>query len=266
MWIHPQSLSVEKSVAPAAWVSEGLRPWGRSFTERTPTVASLVPAVFESYARILHPVRVPYGQDPVLWKSIAERNKKTAHPLMQFNCIDGFPIQAGSPGTRDVEPGVGSLEENCFHALVEVLSNYTSTAESCWFCLWDGFGNLSPGGSARLVSISEFGREPKASSNTVEQPDYVESPRVETSHREYILFSGELDAASGFLEFPMGQSPNIWWPDDRAWCVATEIDLQSTYVGGPVACIRAILDNPKLEAFPANPEDRVDSGSDTINC
>ena len=64
----------------------------------------------------------------------------------------------------------------------------------------------------------------------------------------------------------MGQSPNIWWPDDRAWCVATEIDLQSTYVGGPVACIRAILDNPNLEAYPVNPEDRADFGSDTINC
>ena len=185
---------------------------------------------------------------------------------MQFNYIDGFPIQDGRPGTRDVEPGVGSLEENCFHTLTGVLSNYTSTVENCWFCLWDGFGNLKPGSSVRLASISTFGRESKTSSNPGEQPDYVESPRVETSHRKYILFSGELGAASAFLEFPMGQSPNIWWPDDRGWCVATEIDLQSTYVGGSAACIEAVLNRPALEAFPVNPDDRVDFGSDTINC
>jgi hypothetical protein len=28
--------------------------------------------------------------------------------------------------------------------------------------------------------------------------------------------------------------PNPWWPEDRAWCVATEIDLPYTYVGGPL--------------------------------
>ena len=27
--------------------------------------------------------------------------------------------------------------------------------------------------------------------------------------------------------------PNLWWPDDRAWCVASEIDLDYTLVGGP---------------------------------
>ena len=30
----------------------------------------------------------------------------------------------------------------------------------------------------------------------------------------------------------LGHSPSIWWPEDRAWCVATDIDLFDTYVGG----------------------------------
>lgn len=231
-----------------------------------PTVASLIPAVFESYARILHPVGVPAGQGPVSWKSIAEGNGKTAHPLMQFSCIGSATVGESRPGAREIEPGVGYLEETRFHALTGVLSNYTSTPENCWYCLWDGFGNLSPGGSVGLASVSGFGREPTIPAAAVEQPDYVESPRVETEHRDYILFSGELAAASEFLKYPMRQSPNIWWPDDRAWCVATDIDLQSTYVGGPAGCIDAVLDNPALEAFPADPEDRVDFGSDTINC
>jgi hypothetical protein len=46
---------------------------------------------------------------------------------------------------------------------------------------------------------------------------------------------------------------NLWWPDDRAWCVATEIDLAWTYVGGPAALIGDVLANPHLEAQPASP-------------
>ena len=26
--------------------------------------------------------------------------------------------------------------------------------------------------------------------------------------------------------------PNLWWPADRAWRVASDIDLPSTYLGG----------------------------------
>lgn len=34
---------------------------------------------------------------------------------------------------------------------------------------------------------------------------------------------------------------------DHAWCVATEIDLDSTYVGGSEACIEELLANSELE-------------------
>ena len=50
-------------------------------------------------------------------------------------------------------------------------------------------------------------------------------------------------------------SPNLWWPDDRAWCVATEIDLAWTYVGGSGALISDVLASPSLEAQPAAPDD-----------
>jgi hypothetical protein len=61
------------------------------------------------------------------------------------------------------------------------------------------------------------------------------------------------------------QSPNIWWPEDRAWCVATEIDSFDTYVGGNEACIERILACRGLEALPATIEARFDLRADTIN-
>ena len=44
---------------------------------------------------------------------------------------------------------------------------------------------------------------------------------------------------------------------DRAWCVASEIDLPWTYVGGPCGLIDAILADDRIEALPAAPDDRV---------
>jgi hypothetical protein len=47
--------------------------------------------------------------------------------------------------------------------------------------------------------------------------------------------------------------------------VATEIDLDSTYVGGTEECLTRILTDPVLETLPAQLEDRVDLGADDIN-
>jgi hypothetical protein len=44
------------------------------------------------------------------------------------------------------------------------------------------------------------------------------------------------------------QSAMLWWPDDRAWCVSTEIDFSWTYVGGSQNCIAEVLNDPLLEA------------------
>jgi hypothetical protein len=63
----------------------------------------------------------------------------------------------------------------------------------------------------------------------------------------------------------LDDGPQIWWPDDRAWCVATEIDLDSTYVGGSRAFIERLMGEPELEVMPAVLDDRVDLGADTIN-
>jgi hypothetical protein len=42
---------------------------------------------------------------------------------------------------------------------------------------------------------------------------------------------------------------SCWWPEDRAWCVATEIDFTWTYVGGTRECIQQVIDDPELEAL-----------------
>jgi hypothetical protein len=60
-------------------------------------------------------------------------------------------------------------------------------------------------------------------------------------------------------------SCNLWWPDDHAWCVATEIDLDSTYVGASEACIEELLANSELEVARLDLGAGVTADSDTLN-
>jgi hypothetical protein len=125
-----------------------------------------------------------------------------------------------------------------------VLQQRTTTADDCFYAVWDGFGGLSvPSADIATITITMAGA------------------------RTMRLLRGPLaDAASVSMESPpFEQSPSLWWPADRAWCVATDVDLMSTYIGANGDCTQAILAEPSLETWQVHPADRVDSESDTYN-
>ena len=57
----------------------------------------------------------------------------------------------------------------------------------------------------------------------------------------------------------------MWWPDDRAWFVSTEIDFMWTYVAGSRECVDDVLGDSVLEALPSAPHHRFTYDSDEIN-
>ena len=61
------------------------------------------------------------------------------------------------------------------------------------------------------------------------------------------------------------QSPNLLWPADRAWFLATEIDFDSTLVAGDTDFIADVLACPALESWQVHPHDSLASDGDTIN-
>ncbi len=95
----------------------------------------------------------------------------------------------------------------------------------------------------------------------------LDGPRLRLPGRDYLLFTGTLPAAAsmGWHAAPecfVPQSPNLFWPHDRSWCVATEIDLDSTVVAGTNELVRAVLAAPGLEAWPVAADDSLSSDSD----
>lgn len=58
--------------------------------------------------------------------------------------------------------------------------------------------------------------------------------------RRYVLLRGPVEAATQLPdpgEPGSFRRPDLWWPDDRRWFVATDTDFWSLYVGGDEAMI-----------------------------
>jgi hypothetical protein len=79
----------------------------------------------------------------------------------------------------------------------------------------------------------------------------------------YVIY-GSIDDATEPFGIP-GRTANLWWAGDREWCVATDIDLMTTYVGASTHCIAAILNSDVLEALPVTSDQRVTWDADTVN-
>jgi hypothetical protein len=233
---------------PHAWITEALHP----FAEHR--VTSLIPPVFDAYARVFHPaVRYsddelfgidtddePADDEDVTWAEVAAFNGRRAHPAMEWASITGSWAFRGSddqPGMWNDAPAEGHLPVSVATRLAAVLARHTTTPADCWFGIWDGFGH-SPTTDETLALTS----------------------------REYWLLRGPIDlAATNLGEEPAEQSANLWWPADRAWFVATDIDLMTTYVGGSAACIAALLAADGLEAAQVAADQRTTWDADTVN-
>lgn len=93
--------------------------------------------------------------------------------------------------------------------------------------------------------------------------DISRGPRLKLPGRDHVLFSGGaaeladptwvLDApwrdrvAEEYGAPPAAQAPSILWPDDRAWVMVTEVDVDSTIVAGTPDLVRAMLRESALE-------------------
>ena len=227
--LHPSA-----EVTAADWLGPRLRRFGSA-------VAGVVPDRFPAYVRILHPARGPDGR-PVRWAEVAAWSGRTMHRLAQFHAISRpAAAPAGPAPWNDEDPPDGNLPAELLRILCGVLAEHTGTTESCWFCLWNGYGWLYGSPWAGIMGRREPIAVPPAFPAEV-----LDGPRVRLPGRDYLLFAGSLAAAPelGWAD-PYGsfvpQSPNLFWPQDHAWCVATEIDLFCTLVAGSEALAQALV-------------------------
>jgi hypothetical protein len=219
------------------WIRDGVLPF-EAFA-----VGSLVPVVFESYGRILHPA---WGRDgaPVRWETVARWSGRTVHPLAEFE-----RLAAPRPEVVDAAPFMrrpvdGALPSDALDALQELLAAHTATPDASCVGVWEGIGWIEPWRSRTgLLSLQE---------------------------RRHVIFRGPLEALDelgwtssdgGFIR----EAPSVIWPADRAWFVSSDVDQDSTFLGGPRGLLDALVADDRLEAWPVSPTDPITAGSDSIN-
>ena len=236
------------AVEEADWIAASLAPAEQRL------VASVVPQGFAAYARLLHPAHyvMAKGARTVRWREIAGWSGVPLHPDSQFHSIALPPQPPRAPAPWNSQgPERGSLDAADAEALVDLLAEHTTTPAACLFCLWDGWG-WDTAMYAALPGDAALPEEPQIPLRDPVPAEVRYGPRVRLPGRDYLLYTGPIDAALAFTG-PTGQTPNLWWPADRAWCVASEVDLCWTYVGGSVQLIEDLLADPALEALPAVP-------------
>lgn len=254
-----EELRPQDQVDSAAWVSQSLA----STHDR---VSGLVPSGFDGYARILHRATGPDGS-PTRWGRVARAENRQVHALAQFAQVARRAAYDSSSnlGWPGENPTRGSLDEDQLHALLEVLIQCSNPDAECILLLWEGWGNLP----------TRWKQPPN---------------RATQSSREYFIFRARLDQVEDVsVHFALPQpvleqstdlmrlatapqrslhnvqSPNQWWPIDKSWFVATEVDQDSTVVGGPSFLIRQIAAHPILESYPILFNDYLGSDSDRTN-
>ncbi|MEO8829205.1 hypothetical protein [Lapillicoccus sp.] len=267
------ALVPDSRVEEADWFSDALAGFGGR-------VEQVLPGTYPAYARILHPANGG-GAVPSRWSEVAASVGTVVHPLAQFGALARRESshRLGAPGWDGQNPFEGSLGIHELTILCGILAETTQPGERCWATVWEGWGTLP----------------------TIWQDRF---PRIVQPYRAYFLFERRLDeivdlaAELGRLYLPSRssahlvdvgtdadaarseppapaeptpevvlhvQSPSQWWPASRDWCVATEIDFDSTLVGGSESLVQRILDDGRLEAFPVSPTDDLGSGGDTVN-
>jgi hypothetical protein len=218
------------------WIAANRRPFSNF------AVGSLVPVVFEGYARVLHPAWASPGV-PVRWETVATWAGRRIHSLAQWDFLFRPKGEPSGPAPFIAHPDTNGLPPRQLAALCELLATHTSTPELCFVGVWEGYGWHDA---------------------------WSASPLLRLDQRTFLVRQGPLGLALAVGRGgPFGgisiEPPSIFWPADRTWLVASDPDLDSTYLGGSNALIEAVLTHPDLEAWRATADDEIAIGSDDIN-
>lgn len=214
-------------------------------------VADFLPTGYAAYARILHPAY--WHSTPTRWRDLARVRGLEVDAETSFAEASGI-----EPRDRrawdEAAPQVGSLGALPLRVVGDVMASHTATPDRCVYLMWDGWGFWGGGvsytiGAGMTAEQERMVRERAVEKAEAERAMLAEVPLVGRPGRNYYVFEGPLTAIGSSFQFAWYQSPSMWWPADRAWCVATEVDGDSTYIAGSRGCIDAILDASELEAI-----------------
>ncbi len=270
------------SVEAGQWLRDAVTDFGGH-------VEQLVPAGYARCIRIFHrPDQGDPDDDAARsWAEVAARHGITLHPAAQWISLTGgrddSPHHDG-PGAPSDQPLYGSLDQNVLPLLCDLLARHTRTPERCHAALWEG-GGATPRSWNAYPKLELPGRRHwmfapipvravPAMSATLEVAGYEEDGRSDGTSWLHVGSSSDrrpddrqlgAEAARWKREGGLVQSPTWWWPEDRAWVVHSDTDLESTLVGCSADLAAALLDHPDIECLEVQPTTSLEFDGDRVN-
>ena len=224
----------------AAWIAEHRRPFDDY------AVGSLVPLVFEAYARVFHPAWAPSERKdtPLRWDAVAAWSGRTMHALAQWESLSVPVTSTDAAPPFAAPPDTDGLDPHGLAVLYDVLAAHTQTHDDGYIGVWEGYG----------WPVETWG---------------ADSDVLDLENRRYLVRRGPLalalDLVDTFAGWSRPEPPNLLWPADRAWFVASDTDLDSTYLGGSAMLVEALLAQGDLEVWPIAASDHITIDSDRLN-
>lgn len=140
-----------------------------------------------------------------------------------------------------------SAYREVFDVIASVGERHTSSPERAWFAIWEGHGfdNISSRVAWRDAPADEEERRVRDGErerlgaedrrrNAAIRAELDRIPRFDRPGRTYYLVTGPVRTVTE-LRHPDDRdwrNPDLFWPDDRRWFVAADVDFWSLYVGG----------------------------------
>jgi hypothetical protein len=267
-------LKVTDGASAGAWIKPGL---GGEFG----AVTLQVPKGYEAYARVFHPASDADG-NPVRWAEVADTLGTTAHREMQWHAVLGLsgpdelcgsyePDTAIGSKWAGHDPPTGAMNLDTIDALYEILAGHTTEPSHCYFGLCTIQSWLDSFSADELKPLLKLprGRDhivlagPLAAVDQIVRDGSKPSPGVAT-----FVFWRSNDGPPpkpSPADWKWREAPNLIWPADRTWLVASEVDFDSTLVGGSAKLIEAIVQSSKLEAWQVEPTDSLAADADYLN-
>jgi hypothetical protein len=190
-------------------------------------------------------------------------------------------------GWRYQAPEEGRLAPEKLASVAAFLARHTPDDDDAVAGVWEGWGGLlgfhgtAPSRTTLIWSPGDAGvpDDPTASrhrevlyrstrdrfNNVFRRPvwqpgmlsdEISRGPRLQLPDRGHVLFRGSISeladpewpSAVPWADGEWTRSPSVIWPEDRSWFLATDVDADSTLVGGSTELIQALCADDRIEA------------------
>lgn len=267
---EPGQLGASPDADAAAWILASIRDFDY-------TVGSIVPPVFDAYARVFHPASRGRGDEEIAvsWAEVAQANGREMHAAAEWGSITGSWGYQSQPGVWDEPPATGRLPRAVAQRLVTILAEQTDDPGQAFFGVWEGWG-IPTGAFFFTEDTPEIMRQRRRDAFDAEVAAWLGlvegAASFQAPNRRMHLLCGRLTAIEDFYQrydhessLCLRDPPSLWWPGDAKWAVGTDIDLMTTYIGASGSAVEALLADEQLEVLPVPESQSITWEADTVN-